>query len=64
KLRRIELGHEIDAIGVSQDAEPYLFAASKETQTLYSFDALSGKELGQVDELGRAPGLIIIPDEK
>lgn len=64
KLRRIDMGHEIDAIGVSQDDKPYLFAASKETQTLYSFDALTGKELGQVDELGRAPGLIIIADEK
>ncbi|HSG93276.1 MAG TPA: amine dehydrogenase large subunit, partial [Methylotenera sp.] len=64
KLRRIDMGYEIDAIGVSQDEKPYLFAASKGDQTLYSFDAVSGKELGQVDELGRAPGLIIIPEEK
>lgn len=64
KLRRIDMGHEIDAIGVSQDANPYLFAASKGDQTLYSFDAVSGKELGKVDELGRAPGLIIIPEEE
>lgn len=62
QLRRIDMGHEINGIAVSQDAEPYLFASSPEAQTLYTFDAVSGKELGQVDELGRAPVLIYLPE--
>ena len=62
QLRRIDMGHEINGIGVSQDAEPYLFASSPGEQTLYTFDAISGEELGKIDELGRAPVLIYLPE--
>lgn len=62
QLRRIDMGHEINGIAVSQDANPYLFAASPDDQALYTFDAISGKELGKVDELGRAPTLVYLPE--
>lgn len=62
RLRRIDLGHEIDAIGVSQDASPLLYAVSATDKTLYIHDARSGAALGAVDELGRAPTLVVTPD--
>lgn len=61
RLRRIDMGYEIDAIEVSQDEDPYLFAASVAETSLFTFDALNGEELGQVDELGRAPHILYVP---
>lgn len=63
RLRRIELKHEIDAIAVSQDKTPYLYAVSAHDQTLYTFDAQSGKQLGSLDELGKAPTMLFIADK-
>jgi methylamine dehydrogenase heavy chain len=63
RLRRIDLKHEIDSIAVSQDNDPYLYAVSAETKSLYTFDARSGKQLGQLDELGKAPTIIITMDK-
>lgn len=62
RLRRIDLNHEIDSIAVSQDAEPLLYAVSATDKALYTYDARSGKAVGTVDELGRAPILIVTPD--
>ncbi|WP_235045503.1 methylamine dehydrogenase (amicyanin) large subunit [Methylophaga lonarensis] len=63
QLRRLELGHEITGIGVSQDDKPYLFAVSADDATLYTFDAVTGKELSSIDELGRAPSMVFLPRE-
>ena len=63
QLRRIDLGHEVNAIAVSQDAEPYLFGVSQGDSTMYAYDAQSGEELYGVDELGRSPHVIVVPEE-
>lgn len=63
RLRKIELKHEIDSIAVSQDADPYLYAVSAEAKSLFTFDARSGKQVGSLDELGRAPALVFTMDK-
>lgn len=63
RLRRIELKHEIDSIAVSQDDKPYLFAVSAADKTLYTFDAKTGEQLGEVDELGRYPHVLTLPQD-
>lgn len=63
RLRRIELKHEINSIAVSQDDKPYLYAVSEEAKTLFTFDAVNGKALSSIDELGRAPSMIFIADK-
>jgi len=55
RLRRIELGHDIESIAVTQDDKPYLYGVSAEDRTLYTYDAVSGKQVGATDELGKAP---------
>lgn len=55
RLRRIDLKHEIDSISVTQDAAPNLYATSGGDKTMFTFNALTGKQTGKVDELGRAP---------
>lgn len=62
RIDKFELGHEIDSINVSQDAEPLLYALSAGTQTLHIFDAASGKELRSVKQLGRGPQIITTHD--
>jgi len=62
RLRRIDLGHEIESIAVTQDESPYLYAISAEDQTLYTYDALTGKQIGSTDELGKAPVFVFTPD--
>lgn len=63
RLRRIELNHEIDSIAVSQDDNPYLFALSAGDQTLYTFDAKTGEEIGQTGGLGRYPHILTLPQD-
>ncbi|SNR79570.1 methylamine dehydrogenase large subunit [Methylobacillus rhizosphaerae] len=63
RLRRIDLKHEIDGISVTQDADPNLYAVSAEDKTMYTFNALSGKQTGKVDELGRAPTISLTLDK-
>lgn len=63
RLRKIELKHEIDSIAVSQDGSPYLYAVSAEAKSLFTFDAVSGKQLGALDELGRAPIMVFVADK-
>ena len=62
RISKIELGHEIDSINVSQDAEPLLYALSAGTQTLHIFDAGTGKELRKVTHLGRGPQILTTHD--
>ena len=62
RVSKIELGHEIDSINVSQDAEPLLYALSAGTQTLHILDAATGKELRSVSQLGRGPQVLMTHD--
>jgi len=63
RLRRIDLKHEIDSIAVTQDKTPTLIAASIEHQTVFTFDAVSGKQLASMDEIGHAPQIIVTMDK-
>ena len=63
RLRRIELKHEIDSIAVSQDDQPYLFALSAGDKALYTFDAKTGKQIGEIGSLGRYPHILTLPQD-
>lgn len=63
RLRKIELKHDIDAIAVSQDKEPYLYAIDTMAKTLHTFDAKTGKHLAAMDELGKAPVILVVADK-
>lgn len=62
RVQRLELKHEIDSVGVSQDAKPQLYALSTGTRTLHIFDPETGKETGKIDQLGRGPQVITTAD--
>lgn len=62
RLAKFEMGHEIDSINVSQDAEPLLYGLSSGTQTLHVYDAGSGEELRSVNQLGRGPQVLLTHD--
>lgn len=63
RLRRIELKHEIDSIAVTQDERPNLYALSTEAKAMFTFDAVTGKPLASIDELGRAPNMLYVADK-
>lgn len=63
RLRMIEMKHEIDAIAVSQDKEPHLYALDAIGRTLYTFDAKTGKQVASMDEMGKAPVLLVVADK-
>lgn len=63
RLRRIELKHEIDSIAVSQDDQPYLFALSAGDRAMYTFDAKTGKKVGEIGSLGRYPHILTLPQD-
>lgn len=62
RISKIELGHEVDSIGVSQDEKPVLYAVSAIDKALYLYDPATGKQTGKVDELGRAPVMLTVPE--
>lgn len=62
RLQKLDLKHDIDSVGVSQDAKPQLYALSTGDKTLYIIDPESGKETGKVNELGRGPQIITTSD--
>ncbi|MCK0197908.1 methylamine dehydrogenase (amicyanin) large subunit [Ancylobacter sp. 6x-1] len=62
RIKKIELGHEIDSLGVSQDATPQLYALSTGARTLFIFDPETGMETGKVDQLGAGPQVITTAD--
>ena len=62
RINKLELGHEIDSISVSQDADPLLYALSSGDQTLYILNAETGEELRSVNQLGRGPQIITTHD--
>ncbi|SHM27065.1 methylamine dehydrogenase large subunit [Paracoccus solventivorans] len=62
RIDMLELGHEIDSINVSQDAEPLLYGLSSGSRTLHIYDAASGQELRSVDQLGRGPQILMTHD--
>lgn len=63
RLRKIELKHDIDAIAVSQDKEPHLYALDTIAKTMHTFDAKTGKHVASLDELGKAPIMLIVADK-
>lgn len=62
RLRKIELGRDIDSVAVSQDDKPQLYTLSTGEKALYILDAETGKELNKVAELGHGPQVIISHD--
>ncbi|WP_046862885.1 methylamine dehydrogenase (amicyanin) large subunit [Microvirga massiliensis] len=62
RIKRIDLGHEIDSIAVSQENTPQLYALSTGDKTLYIFDPETGKETMKVNELGHGPQVIYTTD--
>ena len=62
RIAKHEMGHEIDSIAVTQDAEPLLYGLSSGTQTLHIYDAASGDELRSVNQLGRGPQVLTTHD--
>lgn len=62
RIQKIEMGHDIDSIEVSQDAEPLLYGLETGASTLHIYDAKDGKELRSVDQLGRGPQVITVHD--
>lgn len=62
RLSKIELNHEIDAIAVSPDKVPQLYALSMGDRTLYIFDPSTGKETSKVAGLGLYPQVLTTKD--
>lgn len=62
RVAKLEMGHEIDSINVSQDDDPLLYGLSAADQTLYIYSAGDGKELRSVNQLGRGPQIITTHD--
>lgn len=62
RLSKIELGHEVASIAVSQDAEPQLYALSTGEQTLHIFDVATGKKTASTGGLGFHPTIINVAD--
>lgn len=62
RIARHELGHDIDSVAVSQDAEPLLYGLSTGAKTLYIYDAKTGEELRSVNQLGHGPTVISVAD--
>lgn len=63
RLRTINLKRDIDSIAVTQDKNPTLIAASIGEKSIFTFDAVSGKALASMDEIGHAPQIIITMDK-
>jgi methylamine dehydrogenase heavy chain len=62
RVERIDIGHEINSIAVSQDAEPQLYALSAADKTLYIIDPKTKQETGSVDQLGHLPLVVMTAD--
>lgn len=63
RLRTINLKRDIDSIAVTQDKNPTLIAASIGEKSIFTFDAVSGKALASMDEIGHAPQIIVTMDK-
>lgn len=63
RLRTISLKRDIDSIAVTQDKNPTLIAASIGEKSVFTFDAISGKALASMDEMGHAPQIIVTMDK-
>ncbi len=63
RLRTISLKRDIDSIAVTQDKNPTLIAASIGEKSIFTFDAVSGKALASMDEIGHAPQIIVTMDK-
>jgi len=61
RLAKIEMGHDIDSIALTQEEDPLLYGLSTGDKTLYIYDK-DGKELRKVDQLGRGPQVLTLSD--
>ena len=62
RIAKLEMGHEIDSVAVTQDADPLLYGLSTGTQTMHVYEAETGKELRSVNQLGRGPQVMLVAD--
>lgn len=62
RLSKIDLGHEVASIAVSQDDQPQLYALSTGEQTLHIFDVATGKKTASTSGLGSHPTIISVAD--
>lgn len=63
RIQKIEMGHEIDSINVSQgEGQTLLYGLSSGDTTLYTYDEETGKEMHSTDQLGRGPQIITVHD--
>ena len=62
RIAKLEMGHEIDSVAVSQDDNPLLYGLSTGDRTLYIYEAETGKELRSVNQLGRGPQVLTVAD--
>ena len=61
RLARYEVKTPVTTMAVSQDDEPLLYTAFFEKPQLEIYDALSGKHLRTVDQVGTNPSVLQIP---
>ncbi len=64
RIGQFELGHQVNSITVSQDAEPQLYAVSAADRTLYIYDAQTGEQTGTTNELGSGPLVVTVIDQE
>lgn len=62
RISKVELGHGIDSINVSQDDAALLYGLSTGDKTLYIYDEETGKELRSVNQLGHGPQVLTVHD--
>lgn len=62
RIAKHELGHDIDSVAVSQDADPLLYGLSTGGKTLYIYNAETGEELRSVNQLGHGPTVMTLSD--
>lgn len=61
RIQRISLTEMATSIQISQDEHPLLFTISPHQPVLYIYDALTGKYLRSVNEIGLTPSLLQTP---
>lgn len=62
RLKKFQLEHEVNSIGVSADANPQLYGLSAHDRAVYIYDPESGKQTGKVGQVGRAATSILTMD--
>ena len=63
RVDTITLNHAALSINVSQDKNPLLYALDNHNQTLYIYDATTGRYRTSVDELGSDPYIVVTAEK-